>query len=158
MLVVCRCFVTILSENESNILRLSKPGVSVQAVIPGTRNYNLTEDFTETAGPNVGRKPLVGFSKNNPELDWKKYLTIAEKDVKIDRDLDLDFMEETLGKTANSIQWLSDLYDPLRWKKIPGKLSENCKTEMDTFLHSLRNGSLWASKSKSISSHHITHS
>ncbi|XP_046472647.1 nose resistant to fluoxetine protein 6 [Neodiprion pinetum] len=140
-----QCVAIILTENESNILRLSKPGLT-RSISPETPSYNSSKDFTETADVVVDRKPLVGFAKNNPELDWKKYLTIAEKDVKIDRDLDLDFMEEKLAKTANSIQWLSDLYDPLKWKKIPGKLSENCRSDMDMFLHSLRNGSLWAAK------------
>lgn len=138
----------ILSENESNILRLSKSGTRKPSVRDEFPNLNVTKDFAETEDAVADRKPLVRFSKNNPELDWRKYLTIAEKDEKIDRDLDLDFMEEKLGKTPNSIQWLSDLYDPLKWKRIPGKLSENCKNEMDMFLHSLRNGSLWAAKSK----------
>lgn len=129
----------VLAEKESNILKLSKP----QKLATKTSNFNTTEEKNES------RKPLIAFSKNNPELDWKNYLKMFDGNKEEHRDLDIDFMKEKLEKTANSIQWLADLYDPLRWARVPGKLQDECRRDMERFLDALRDGKLWAAKSKS---------
>lgn len=139
--------------NNSNILRLSKPR-SVTAIKIETLNSNLTGDTFETKKEIKVLDPLIGFSKNNPELDWKSYLKIlteSEEEKSKEDDLDVDFMKERFENTANSVQWLIDLYDPLRWTRVPGKLQQPCKRDMDLFLTSLRNGRLWAARSKSFS-------
>lgn len=132
----------ILAEKESNILKLSKPQKSA-SIETRTSNFNTTEEEK-----NESRKPLITFSKNNPELDWKNYLKMFDGNEEEHRDLDIDFMKEKLKKTANSIQWLADLYDPLRWARVPGKLQDECRRDMERFLEALRDGKLWAAKSK----------
>jgi len=134
----------ILAEKESNILKLSKPQKFV-SIGTKTSNFNTTEHEEEK---NESRKPLIAFSKNNPELDWKNYLKMFEGNEEKHRDLDINFMKEKLEKTANSIQWLADLYDPLRWARVPGKLQDECRRDMERFLEALRDGKLWAAKSK----------
>lgn len=121
--------------NESNILRIGK---SRDAGRDGGLNGT---DYK--AGERQG--PVIG--KNNPELDWRNYLRLMDGDE--GRDLDIDFMgEERVGTTANSIQWLADLYDPLKWSRVPGKLGKDCRKELEFFLESLRDGKLWAAKSE----------
>ncbi|GAB1859561.1 Nose resistant to fluoxetine protein 6 [Camponotus japonicus] len=132
----------ILAEKESNILKLSKPQKFV-SIGTKTSNFNTTEHEEEK---NESRKPLIAFSKNNPELDWKNYLKMFEGNEEKHRDLDINFMKEKLEKTANSIQWLADLYDPLRWARVPGKLQDECRRDMERFLEALRDGKLWAAK------------
>ena len=126
--------------NETNILKLSKPKGNV-----GTRS-DANSSKNEAAGS--GGRPLVEFSKNNPELDWKTHLRkVAELEEKMrSKEFDLDFMTNKLEKTANSIQWLVDLYDPLRWTKIPGDVANECRRDMTMFLDNLRAGVLWAAK------------
>lgn len=144
-LIVCIAY-EVIAEKESNILKLSK---SQKVASNGTKttNFNVTEDTTER---NESRKQpsLIAFSKNNPELDWKNYLKTFDGNEDEHRDLDVDFMKEKLERTANSVQWLADLYDPLRWAKVPGKLQDECRRDMETFLSALRDGKLWAAKSK----------
>ncbi|KMR04996.1 acyl- delta desaturase [Lasius niger] len=106
-------------------------------------NFNTTEYAEEKNG---SRKPLIAFSKNNPELDWKNYLKMFDGNEEEHRDLDIDFMKDKLEKTANSIQWLADIYDPLRWARVPGKLQDECRRDMERFLGALRDGKLWAAK------------
>ncbi|XP_011256830.1 nose resistant to fluoxetine protein 6 isoform X2 [Camponotus floridanus] len=132
----------ILAEKESNILKLSKPQKFV-SIETKTSNFNTTEHEEEK---NESRKPLIGFSKNNPELDWKNYLKMFEGNEEKHRDLNIDFMKEKFEKTANSIQWLADLYDPLRWARVPGKLQDECRRDMERFLEALTDGKLWAAK------------
>lgn len=125
--------------NETNILKISRQSR------PNHRDHaasNSTE-FVDRKRKNT----LVAFSKNNPEQDWKKYLQVAESEEQDSLELDLDFAKDELRRTANSIQWLSDLYDPLSWSKVPGKLSERCRSDMDRFLQALRDGEPWAAKS-----------
>ncbi|XP_003698910.1 nose resistant to fluoxetine protein 6-like [Apis florea] len=121
--------------NESNILRIGKSRDA-----GGDGGLNGTD---YKAGERQG--PVIGFGKNNPELDWRNYLRLMDGDE--GRDLDIDFMgEERVGTTANSIQWLADLYDPLKWSRVPGKLGKDCRKELEFFLESLRDGKLWAAK------------
>ncbi|XP_029168174.1 nose resistant to fluoxetine protein 6-like [Nylanderia fulva] len=127
----------VLAEKESNILKLSKPQKLASI---GSKSNNATDEKNES------RKPLIAFSKNNPELDWKNYLKMFDGNDKEHRDLDIDFMKEKLEKTANSIQWLADLYDPLRWARVPGKLQGECRRDMERFLDALRDGKIWAAK------------
>lgn len=134
----------IFAEKESNILKLSNSQKTV-SISMQTPNFNTTEEKSETKK----RTSLVGFSKNNPELDWKNYLKMFVGKEEEHRDLDVDFMKEKLERTANSIQWLADLYDPLRWARVPGKLQDECKKDMEKFLNALKAGKLWAAKSKS---------
>lgn len=134
----------ILAEKESNILKLSKPQ-KFASIETKTSNFNTT-DYAN--GKNESKKLLVAFSKNNPELDWKNYLKMFDRSEEEHRNLDIDFMKEKLEKTANSIQWLADLYDPLRWARVPGKLQDECRRDMERFLDALRNGKIWAAKSK----------
>ncbi|KAK0159954.1 hypothetical protein PV328_007409 [Microctonus aethiopoides] len=89
---------------------------------------------------------FITFSKNNPELDWKNHLKSVGRNDDSLRDLDVNFMKEKIEITANSVQWLVDLYDPLRWITVPGKLTNNCKTDMELFLKALKDGKLWAAK------------
>lgn len=134
------------SKNESNILRLGKPRDRSSSITTETPNSNGTERDEKEASNE--RRPLIGFSKNNPELDWKNYLKLFDEKEEEQRDLDVDFMKEKLEKTANSIQWLADLYDPLKWSRLPGKLDDNCRRDMEFFLKSLQDGKLWAAKSE----------
>lgn len=136
----------VLAEKESNILKLSKPQ-KLASIGTKTSNFNTTEYAEEKNG---SRKPLIAFSKNNPELDWKNYLKMFDGNEEEHRDLDIDFMKDKLEKTANSIQWLADIYDPLRWARVPGKLQDECRRDMERFLGALRDGKLWAAKSKSL--------
>ena len=123
--------------NETNILRLGKP----RSNLPSKNEPEVKKD--------LGKKPKkFKFTKSNPELDWKIYLwrLAEEEDRTRSNDLDLDFTKDELEKTANSVQWLNDLYDPLRWKKVPGNISTECRMDMDKFLQDLKNGELWAAK------------
>ena len=143
--IVCVAY-EVIAEKESNILKLSKP----QKVVSNetkTTNFNVTE-YTTEKNESGKQSPLIAFSKNNPELDWKNYLKMFDGNEEEHRDLDVDFMKEKLEKTANSIQWLADLYDPLRWARVPGKLQDECRRDMERFLSALRDGKLWAAKSK----------
>lgn len=139
-----------ISRNESNILRLGKaPKVTTDAVVEArTNDINNSSDYMEERNLTRTNEPLVGFSKNNPELDWKNHVKIAAENDEERRDLDVDFMNEKLERTANSIQWLSDLYDPLKWTRVPGELRDECRRDMDWYLKSLKDGKLWAAKSK----------
>lgn len=141
LVAVCVARATI-AEKESNILRLSKP----QKIAPGSQtDINAAEHGKDGAR---GRAASI-VSKNNPELDWKNYLKMFDGNEEERRDLDVDFMKEKLERTANSIQWLVDLYDPLRWARVPGELRDECKRDMERFLDALRDGELWAAKSES---------
>ncbi|XP_003699901.1 nose resistant to fluoxetine protein 6 isoform X2 [Megachile rotundata] len=133
-----------ISKNESNILRLGKSREK-SSIIAATPNSNET-DLVDEKEASKERRPLIGFSKNNPELDWKNYLQLFDEKEEEHRDLDVDFMKEKLEKTANSIQWLADLYDPLKWARLPGKLDDDCRRDMEFFLKSLQDGKLWAAK------------
>jgi hypothetical protein len=106
------------------------------------------DDFPDEKNGSRDRKPLVEFSKNNPELDWRNYLKMASSVEEEPRNSDVDFMDEKLTRTANSIKWLVDLYDPLKWIKVPGKIEEDCRKDMDLFLGSLKDGKIWAAQSK----------
>ncbi|XP_012278977.1 nose resistant to fluoxetine protein 6 [Orussus abietinus] len=132
-----------VSGNETNILRLSKPSrishdggkLEILDSADGSKNESRTPS-----------KPLVEFSKNNPELDWKNQLHMVANHDQVPRDLDVDFMREELQKTGNSIQWLADLYDPLKWTRVPGNLGESCRRDMEWYLRALGRGHLWAAK------------
>lgn len=145
-LLVTLCIAHVaIGENESNILKLSKP--QKIATIKATADSNATE-HAEGKDESRKRASSVAFSKNNPELDWKNYLKTFDGSEEKHRDFDVDFMKEKLERTANSIQWLADLYDPLRWTRVPGKVQDECKRDMERFLGALRDGKLWAAKSK----------
>lgn len=125
-----------MNSNDSNIYRIS-------------RNRSATQPARLEAGemPKM-ESAATDLSRGNPELDWQSTLnkqTNKDKEVKKH---DIDFMIDKLEKTPNLIQWLTDLYSPLRWKKIPGEPNEMCKNEMEHYLKELRNGASWASKSK----------
>lgn len=138
-----------ISRNESNILRLSKsPKVMGTVVEVKENDINNSSDYLEERNVTKRNESLVEFSKNNPELDWKNHVKIAMENEEEHHDLDVDFMNEKLERTANSIQWFSDLYDPLKWTRVPGKLQDECRKDMDCFLKSLKDGKLWAAKSK----------
>ncbi|EZA49101.1 hypothetical protein DMN91_005938 [Ooceraea biroi] len=143
-LLVIACIGHVIAEKESNILRLSKPQTLASIGI-NTTTFNETE-YIEEKDEAKKQAPLVAFSKNNPELDWKNYLKIFDEKEEEHGDLDIDFMKDKLEKTPNSIQWLVDLYDPLRWTRVPGKLQDECRRDMERFLDGLRNGKLWAAK------------
>lgn len=131
------------SKNESNILRLSKPkSTTIKSLIITTSAKNIPSEETE-----VLRDRLLAFSKNNPESDWKKYLKINNNKNDSDSDVDVNFMKDKLELNANSIQWLTDIYDPLRWHRIPGKLTPECHRDMELFISALKDGKLWAAKS-----------
>ncbi|XP_046817971.1 nose resistant to fluoxetine protein 6-like isoform X1 [Vespa crabro] len=137
----------VISRNESNILRLGKSPKLTATVVKVMKNdINNSSDYTEERNLTRTNEPLIGFSKNNPELDWKNHVKIAVENEEERRDLDIDFMNEKLERTANSIQWLSDLYDPLKWTRVPGELQDECRKDMDSFLKSLKDGKLWAAK------------
>ncbi|KOX80350.1 Nose resistant to fluoxetine protein 6 [Melipona quadrifasciata] len=137
----CMVHATPLSKNESNILRIGRTrNVSLATVKTANLNNNDFEVVKHRQGS------LVGFSKNNPELDWKKYLKLFDDKKEEHQDLDIDFTKEKLERTANSIQWLADLYDPLKWSRVPGKLEDDCRKELEFFLKSLKDGKLWAAK------------
>lgn len=132
-------------EGESNILRLSKGPRALPPATTGRTAVNATDLFG-------GRKRKVLASKNNPELDWQKYLLLAAAAAAAGgedaREVDLDFAITKAQKTGNSVQWLTDLYDPLNWVKVPGEPSGECKRDLERFLGALRNGQTWAAKSK----------
>ncbi|XP_078045427.1 nose resistant to fluoxetine protein 6 [Augochlora pura] len=130
--------------NESNILRLGKSrGRSSITDAPPKSNGTETE---KDAVKDHGR--LIAFSRNNPELDWRNQLRMFDrKEEAAGREnLDVDFMRERPQRTANSIQWLADLYDPLKWARVPGKLAPECRRDLELFIESLRAGKLWAAK------------
>lgn len=146
-ILVIACIGHVIAEKESNILKLSKPQILASIGI-NTTNVNETE-YIEKKDEGRKRSPLVAFSKNNPEQDWKNYLkTFASENEEEHEDLDIDFMKDKFERTPNSIQWLADLYDPLRWTRVPGKLQNECRRDMEKFLDGLRNGQVWAAKSK----------
>ncbi|XP_025154476.1 uncharacterized protein LOC105186838 isoform X2 [Harpegnathos saltator] len=141
-LLVTLCIVHVaIAEKESNILKLSRP----QKIKATTTELNATEDAEDKDESRKRASPL-GFSRNNPELDWKNYLKTLDGSEEMHRDFDVDFMKEKLERTANSIQWLADLYDPLRWARVPGKVRDECRRDMESFLGALRDGKLWAAK------------
>ncbi|XP_003490859.3 nose resistant to fluoxetine protein 6 [Bombus impatiens] len=134
-----------VSRNDSNILRIGRPQ-DASSITARVTNLNSTDYEAEKQTSKDRRGPLIEFSKNNPELDWKKYLKLFDEKQEEHEDLDIDFMKEKLQKTANSIQWLVDLYDPLEWSRVPGKLGHDCRNELELFLKSLKDGKLWAAK------------
>ncbi|KAI4474443.1 hypothetical protein M0802_015599 [Mischocyttarus mexicanus] len=141
----------VISKNESNILRLSKSAKVLTTVVKSNivNGVNNVSDYQQENNEMIStEETLVGFSKNNPELDWKNHLKIVSENVEERRELDVNFMKEKIERTANSIQWLSDLYDPLKWNRVPGKLEDECRKDMNWFLKSLKDGKLWAAKSK----------
>ncbi|XP_043512172.1 uncharacterized protein LOC122529795 [Frieseomelitta varia] len=141
LMLSCMVRATPLSKNESNILRIGRTrNVSLATVNQANLNSNDFEAGKHRQGS------LIAFSKNNPELDWKKYLKLFDEKKEQHQDLDIDFMKEKLERTANSIQWLADLYDPLKWSRVPGKLEDDCRKELEFFLKSLKDGKLWAAK------------
>ncbi|XP_031840706.1 nose resistant to fluoxetine protein 6 [Nomia melanderi] len=118
LLVVSWCLVhVVVNGTESNILKLSK--VKDEAPI-----VNQSEKLNATAD-RPGDEKEEAIAKEN---------------------LDVDFMKEKLERTANSIQWLADLYDPLKWARVPGKLEPECHRDLEFFLKSLRDGKPWAAK------------
>ncbi|KAG9433383.1 nose resistant to fluoxetine protein 6 isoform X1 [Apis mellifera carnica] len=143
-----------VSRNESNILRIGKSRdpatVATKERAKGENSSDELNDYKEERQASKvgdGQVPLsIGFGKNNPELDWKNYLRLIEGDEQRDERHDIDFMGDKVGTTANSIQWLADLYDPLKWSRVPGKLGKDCRKELEFFLESLRDGKLWAAK------------
>lgn len=142
-LLVTLCIAHVaIAEKESNILKLSRP----QKIVAIKVDSNATE---HAENKDESRK-RASFSKNNPELDWRNYLKTFDESEEKHRDFDVDFMKEKLERTANSIQWLADLYDPLRWARVPGKVQDECKRDMERFLDALRDGKLWAAKSKCV--------
>jgi len=145
LVIICIAY-KVIAEKESNILKLSR---SQKVASNGTKttSFNLT-DYTTEKNESGKQSSLIAFSKNNPELDWKNYLKMFDRNKEEHRDLDVNFMKEKLERTANSIQWLADLYDPLRWARVPGKLQDECRRDMERFLSALRDGKLWAAKSK----------
>lgn len=144
--ILCIVYI-VIAEKESNILKLSKLQ-KVDPIKTEIPNFNITE-FAEEENESRKRLPLIPFSKNNPEMDWKNYLKTFDENKEEHRDFDVDFMKEKFEQTANSIQWLADLYDPLRWARVPGKLQNECRRDMEQFLSALKDGRLWAAKSKS---------
>lgn len=135
-----------ISKNESNILKIGK-SKQASPVTERASNLNAT-DYEGEKQASKERGRLIGFSRNNPELDWKKYLKLFDEKKEEHRDLDVDFMREKLERTANSIRWLADLYDPLKWSRVPGKLNDDCRKDLEFFLKSLQDGKLWAAKSE----------
>ncbi|TGZ45983.1 Nose resistant to fluoxetine protein 6 [Temnothorax longispinosus] len=144
LVIVCVAY-EVIAEKESNILKLSKPQKVASNETKATNDFNVTE-YTTERNESGKQSSLIAFSKNNPELDWKNYLKMFDGNEEEHEDLDVDFMKEKLERTANSIQWLADLYDPLRWARVPGKLQDECRRDMEKFLSALRNGKLWAAK------------
>ncbi|XP_054007203.1 nose resistant to fluoxetine protein 6-like [Hylaeus anthracinus] len=143
-LLTLSCVVdTTIAKDGSNILRLGKSRDKI-ATTTETPNSNLTDYKDDKLPKERGR--LVGFSKNNPELDWKNILKVFDAKEEDRADLDVDFTKEKLEKTANSIQWLADIYDPLKWSRVPGKLDGDCRTDLEFFLKSLKDGKPWAAK------------
>ncbi|XP_076160264.1 nose resistant to fluoxetine protein 6 [Ptiloglossa arizonensis] len=138
-----------IAKDGSNILRLGKsrngPSTATETTTTAIGS-NATDFADETVSKE--REPLVGFSKNNPELDWKNNLRMFdERNEEEERtDSDVDFAKERLEKTANSVQWLADLYDPLKWARVPGKLDGECGADLEFFLKSLKDGKTWAAK------------
>ncbi|CAG5078849.1 Similar to nrf-6: Nose resistant to fluoxetine protein 6 (Caenorhabditis elegans) [Cotesia congregata] len=129
---------------KSNILRLSRPK---STTLRSTSDFKV-DDNSDNEKTEVLRDRLLAFSKNNPESDWKTYLKIVNDKNETDgvSDLDLEFSKDKFELNANSIQWLNDIYDPLRWHRIPGKLTPQCLRDMELFINSLRDGKLWAAK------------
>ncbi|XP_011632801.1 nose resistant to fluoxetine protein 6 [Pogonomyrmex barbatus] len=144
LVIVCITY-KVVAEKESNILKLSRSHKVAPNVTTITSSFNDTK-YTPEKNESVKQSPLIAFSKNNPELDWKNYLKMFDGNEEEPRDLDVDFMKEKLERTANSIQWLADLYDPLRWARVPGELQDECRRDMEKFLGALRDGKLWAAK------------
>ncbi|XP_017755635.1 PREDICTED: nose resistant to fluoxetine protein 6 [Eufriesea mexicana] len=141
----CVAHASPVSKNESNILRIGRPRDGrVGRIEAGNSNSSDYEAGKQASKDRRG--PLIGFSKNNPELDWKNHLKLFAEEQEQRRDLDIDFAKKKLERTANSIQWLADLYDPLEWSRVPGKLGDDCSKELEFFLESLKDGKLWAAK------------
>ncbi|XP_033227188.1 nose resistant to fluoxetine protein 6-like isoform X2 [Belonocnema kinseyi] len=153
----------VFTRNESNIQQINNRLKKVSQMTENELSFNETANkdkqvilaHVEPKGSYVtdyeyrgnDKELLVPFGRNNPELDWKKPLKIATiTSTEKPKDLDVDFMIEKLQKTANSIQWLVDIYDPLRWRKVPGNLQEDCKRDMEKFLRALKDGKIWAAK------------
>ncbi|KAL7289343.1 hypothetical protein TKK_0016711 [Trichogramma kaykai] len=113
-----------------------------------THHHEPNETASRSSSSTERSKGRPEFSKNNPEVDWKtNLLKVAEQEAKShQKNFDLDFMKDKLEKSANSIQWLADLYDPLRWVKVPGDIKPECRADLDAFLHDLKHGKLWAAK------------
>lgn len=64
--------------------------------------------------------------------------------------------EETLNvpvvRPISGVEWLLDVYNPHHWQPefLPGlrKLSDGCQRDLQVYLRALRNGTIWAAKSK----------
>lgn len=142
------CEIALGDGGESNILRLAIPR-KIAAIQVET--LNVTETLDEEIEGKTRNARLGTFSKNNPEQDWKKHLKKLGQGEERPRMYDLDFMKEKLEITGNSVRWLVDIYDPLKWSKVPGELGPDCRRDMEMFLKELNDGELWAAKSEFLS-------
>lgn len=132
-----------MSELNANMSNLNEQKKVYRTNVLSNGSHGMKSDYERN-----DKHLLLTLSKNNPELDWKTVINSFTSNFQNEEDIDIDFMTEDLGKTMNSIQWLTDLYDPLRWRKIPGNVHESCKADMELFLESLKKGNIWAAKSK----------
>lgn len=130
-----------MSELNANMSNLNEQKKVYRTNVLSNGSHGMKSDYERN-----DKHLLLTLSKNNPELDWKTVINSFTSNFQNEEDIDIDFMTEDLGKTMNSIQWLTDLYDPLRWRKIPGNVHESCKADMELFLESLKKGNIWAAK------------
>ncbi|KAJ8680796.1 hypothetical protein QAD02_016583 [Eretmocerus hayati] len=147
---VCLCICLVLADavESPNVQRLSASRRHRSRSIPTSMSISEVE-APETVVASFASQ-LKG-SKNNPETDWKNDVAeLAKKSQSNEHftDLELDFMSGGLVKTPNSFQWLVDLYDPLRWTKLPGRLNSECARQMGEFIDALWKGEPWAAKSE----------
>lgn len=58
---------------------------------------------------------------------------------------------ETSSTDLPEMQWLARLYDHHGWdKRLDVLTNQRCKDDMESYVHHLRNGTLWAAKSEYI--------
>jgi len=105
-------------------------------------------------------------SKNDPEVEYfgvpdvsLNMSTVPEERTDQTRDLAGETIKQMVktGEDANSLEWLQNLYNPHLWgSSPPGELGPICGEEMRAYLAALKNGSVWAAKSKY--THCIRHS
>lgn len=62
---------------------------------------------------------------------------------------DEPIVPETSSTDLPEMQWLARLYDHHVWdKRLDVLTNQQCKDDMESYLHHLRNGTLWAAKSE----------
>jgi hypothetical protein len=144
---------------------------STQQHITGNSPHNLINNTVDNfesqhrstiellSGKESNKDPVVQYL-GVPDV-FHNLSTEPEERTNRTTDLAGDTIKQTFKPVegTNGLQWLQNVYNPFLWgSSPPGELGPKCKEDMRSYLTSLKNGSVWASKSKYLhSTRHTVH-